>query len=105
MIRGLSILAILILADPALASGVHLGKITPIMVAPVFSSGVLALLVGAFVSQDHPGAGWLAGGAVLVLTIVLSRLLGPFGYIAAVVPQVITGLALLVAWRRRSMKA
>jgi hypothetical protein len=94
-------LVLLCLADPALASGVHPGNITPIMIAPVLSAAALALLVGAFVAKDREGAaGWLAGGALLVLMIVLSRLLAGFGYIAAVAPQIICATVLLVSWRK-----
>ena len=105
MRRCLLSFAILSLADPALASGVRAGDIAPVMIAPLFSAGALALLVGALISKDREaGAGWLAGGAVLVLTTVLSRLLAGFGYIAAVIPQITVGIALLVAWHKKASR-
>jgi hypothetical protein len=101
MRRYLLSFAALSLADPALASGLRAGNIAPVMIAPLFSGGALALLVGALASKDRePRAGWLAGGAVLVVTVALSRLLAGFGYIAAVIPQIIVGIAALTAWRK-----
>jgi hypothetical protein len=74
------------------------------MIAPLFAAGALALIFGALVSKDREGgAGWLAEGAVL--TIVLSRLLAGFGYIAAVIPQIIVGVAVLVAWRKEASRS
>jgi len=49
-------------------------------------------------------AAGVEGGAVLVLTTVLSRLLAGFGYIAAVIPQITVGIALLVAWRKKASR-
>jgi|SRR5882724_157686 len=103
--RGLLSFAILSLTDPALASGVRAGNIAPVMIAPLFSAGALALIVGALVSKDREGGAGCAGGAILVLTIVLSRLLAGFGYIAAVIPQIIVGIAVLVAWRKEASRS
>jgi hypothetical protein len=101
MKRGLLSFAILSFTDPALASGVRAGNIAPVMIAPLFLAGTLALLIGGLVSMDKAArAGWLVGGIVLVLTIVLSRLLAGFGFIAALCPQIVLGLVLLIAWRR-----
>jgi hypothetical protein len=98
MPRGFLSLAIMSLAEPAFASGVRASNIAPIMIAPVLSAGLLALIVGAFGSNDSKGgAGWLIGAAVFVQTVVLSRLLAGFGYIAAVMPQILVGIVLLAS--------
>jgi hypothetical protein len=103
MKRGLLSLAILSLADPALASGVRAGNVAPVMIAPVFIAGALALVVGVSASKDHHGSpvAWLAAGAVL-LTIIPSRIVAGFGFIAAVSPQLVVIAGLLMLWRRRA---
>jgi len=94
---SLLILAILSIADPALASGVRPSDIAPIMIAPVFASGALGLFVAILLAKDREGLmGWVVGGAVFVLTIGMSRLLAGYGFFAALAPQVIAALVVAV---------
>lgn len=85
------------------ASGIRANDIAPLMIVPVFAACALGLLIGAIIAQKNEGAiGWLAGGAVLVFTIALSRLLAEHGFLAAIIPQIVVGIALYAYWRRGS---
>ena len=85
------------------ASGIRANDIAPVIIVPVFAACALGLLIGALIARNNEGAiGWLAGSAVLVFTIALSRLLAEYGYLAAIIPETVVGIALFAWWRKGS---